>query len=180
MIHLFLIQYQFIYTFHIPGLKLKVTIPIKQIIEKTGKPASELKHVPDELFVQINILDGVVCFQFPEEGKMDLLNIMLALVPKVPEFIFDKVLKKPPMIVIKRFDVDIKAGSLWIIITAPEKIVLGENLLEIKEAEFELKKKGKDSPWEFRIEATKEIAGTTMQVLVKKEGDEYVFKGKIN
>ena len=128
------------------------------------------------MFVQINILDGVVCFQFPEEGAMDLLNILIALLPKVPEFLFDKVLKKPPPIVIKRFDVNVKTEAVDLLITSKDKIVLGDNLFEITNAEFELKHK-KDSPWEFKITASKVIAGATMDILVQKVGNEYIFKG---
>ena len=126
--------------------------------------------------MQVIILDGVVCFKFPEEAAMDLLNILLAVTPKVPDLLFDKVLRTPPQVVVKRFDVNINTEELILLITAPKGVILGDGLLELEKAEFELKHK-KNGIWEFKIEAIKSIAGTTMDIVVKKVGDEYIFKG---
>ena len=64
------------------------------------------------MYIQIYVIDGTVSFKFPEEAALDLVNVLVALVPKLPEFIFDKVLKSPPRILIKKFDVTVKNQAI--------------------------------------------------------------------
>ena len=158
------------------GTKIKLDVPIKEILEKIQTPAS-LKHIPDDLYIQIFIHEGNVCFRFPDNLKMNLLNILMALVPKIPDIIFKKVLLTPPNIVVEIFDVDIKTGAVNILLKAPEQIVLGTNLITIKDAEFELKREPKGS-WDFKLKGIKEIAGGTLDILVWKKNKNYVFKGR--
>lgn len=156
-------------------MKIKVIIPIKNIIEKTGS-AVDLKSIPEKMFVQILIVNGKVFFTFPEDVMTDLLNILLALVPKVPEFLFEKVIKKPPAILVKKFSVDVSSEDVELQIAAPKSVILGDNLLELEKAEFVLKHK-KNEAWDMKIEAVKSIAGTSMDISVSKSGEDYVFKG---
>ena len=128
------------------------------------------------MYIQIFILDGIARFKFPEEATLDLVNVLVALVPKVPDFIFEKVLKTPPRILIKRFDVTIKNQGVVLIATAPKSVMLGDGLIELENTDYELKHKA-NGPWEFKIEAVKKCGGAVMQVLVKKVGEEYIFIG---
>ena len=60
--------------------------------------------------------------------------------------------------------------------TAPKKLMLGDDLVEVEDTEFELKYKP-NGPWEFQIEAVKKSSGAVMQVTVKKVGEDYILVG---
>ena len=120
--------------------------------------------------------DGKVSFKFPDNVTMDLLNVLVALLPKIPDILFTKILKVSPPIIIKKFDVNVATKYVDMSLMAPEEIVLGTNLIKIKDAKFELKHEI-NGPWDFKISATKVIGNSSIDIAVATEGNKYVFTG---
>ena len=159
------------------GTKIKVELPIKKILTAVNTQAS-LKHVPELIYIQMYLHNGKVCFKFPDNVTMDLLNVLVALLPKIPDILFTKILKTPPKIIIKKFDVNIATKYVDMTLLAPEEIVLGSNLIKIKDAKFELKHEI-NGPWDFKVEATKVIGNSSLEISVATEGNKYVFTGML-
>lgn len=57
-------------------------------------------------------------------------------------------------------------------------MVLGDDLLVIENADFTLSRKAKGT-WDFEIDAKKTFRMSTMNVKVKKVGENYEFIGKL-
>ncbi|XP_057297784.1 uncharacterized protein LOC130628792 [Hydractinia symbiolongicarpus] len=159
------------------GTKIKLDIPVKKILKEVNSAAS-LKHVPDSMYVQVFIHEGKICFKFPDNATMDLLNIAVALIPAIPDVVFNKILKSSPKVLIKKFDVNVATKEVDLLLVAPEQVVLGEDLIKLKTAEFELKHIP-DGPWNFRVKAEQQIGEAILHILVQKKGENYEFNGKI-
>ncbi|XP_057311457.1 uncharacterized protein LOC130649225 [Hydractinia symbiolongicarpus] len=160
------------------GTKIKLDIPLKEIIKKTGTKAT-LTNIPDSIFVKIFVTDGIICCQFPDNIKMDLLNALVALVPNVPDAIFEKVLKTPPKITIKKFDVNVQTKAVDVQLEAPDEVKLGNDLIAIKDVQFDLSHKPEGS-WDFKIKGAAKIGDWTLEVTVTKKGDVYELNGEIH
>ncbi|XP_057311361.1 uncharacterized protein LOC130649151 [Hydractinia symbiolongicarpus] len=160
------------------GTKIKLDIPLKEIIKKTGTKAT-LTYIPDSIFVKIFVTDGKVCCQFPDNIKMDLLNALVALIPNVPDAIFEKVLKTPPKITIKKFDVNVQTKAVDVQLEAPDEVKLGNDLIAIKDVQFDLSHKPEGS-WDFKIKGAAKIGDGTLEVTVTKKGDVYELNGEIH
>ena len=162
------------------GVKLKIEMPIREIVRKTNKHMTG--NVPEKIHTTIFISDDGIKFTFPDELKTDLLNILIAITPAIPKLLPKSVFKNgPPKVDFKRFDVDVKSGKVDLSAIAPDPIVIGNDLITISNVIFELRHDKKpDSPWEFNIQADNKIGNSTMSVAVRKKGkNEFTFSGKV-
>ena len=62
---------------------------------------------------------------------MDLSNLLNALIPKIPDSLFKKVLIQPPNVKITTFQVSLATKDINIVVEAPQKFNLGNNLMEV-------------------------------------------------
>ena len=162
------------------GAKVKIDIPIKDIVRKTNKHM--VGNVPEKIQTTIFISEDGVSFVFPEDFKTDLLNILIAITPALPNLLPKSVFKNgPPKVDFKRFDVDVKTGKVDISAIAPDPIVIGNDIITISNVIFELgHDKKPDSPWEFNAEADQKIGNSTLSLAITKKGkSEFTFSGKI-
>ena len=162
------------------GAKVKIEIPIKEIVRKTNK--NMVGNVPDKIQTTIFISEDGVNFVFPEDFKTNLLNILIALTPALPKLLPKSVFKNgPPKVDFKRFDVDVKTGKVDISAIAPDPIVIGNDIITISNVVFELgHDKKPDSPWEFNIKADQKIGNTMLSVSITKKGkSDFIFFGKV-
>ena len=162
------------------GAKVKIEIPIKEIVQKTNKHM--VGNVPEKIHTTIFISEDGISFVFPEDFKTNVLNILIAITPAIPKLLPKSVFKNgPPKVDFKRFDVDIKTGKVDISAIAPDPIVIGNDIVTISNVVFELKHDKKpESPWEFNIKADQKIGNSTLSVAVTKKGkSDFIFSGKI-
>lgn len=154
------------------GTKLKMIIPIRDVLKKKGI----LNSIVKDTYVQAYVTETKVEFKFPENNLLDLSNMLNALIPKIPESLFRKVLVNPPAVKIASFDVTLKTKDVAISIVAPQKFMLGHNLFEVDTARFELGHRDGQA-WEFTMTAQKKIGGSMMDLGVKKTVDSYELTG---
>lgn len=109
------------------GTRMKAIIPLKDVLKSKGIKIPKIRDV----YVQTVLLNDVIQFRFPDEQLMDLSNILVALVPNVPEVLFKKIIVSPPLVRIAKFDVDMKMKNTSAIIEAPNRFPLGNNLIEV-------------------------------------------------
>lgn len=138
------------------GSKLKVDLPIKKIIRMRKKHFS-LKHVPESIYVQVFFYSKTLSLQFPEDYHIGLSKILIVLIPQVPGEIFTNILKIRPRVVIERFDVNINTKSVDLLLSAPNEVMLGNGLIQLENAEFEIGKRVNNSEWDFTIKGSKMI-----------------------
>ena len=162
------------------GAKLKVEFPLDTF--KSQLPEGGKKKIPSKIYVEVLLDRSGIHFQFPEELKANLFNILINLSPLllklIPKSIFPN---GPPNVEFRKFDVNIKTEEVDVALTAPGPITIGENFINISKVEFQLTKtKEKEDPWEFLIKAQTRIGDGILDVDIKKARKiGYVFHASI-
>eukprot|EP00112_Aurelia_sp_Birch-Aquarium-sp1_P003799 Seg143.2 transcript_id=Seg143.2/GoldUCD/mRNA.D3Y31 product="hypothetical protein" protein_id=Seg143.2/GoldUCD/D3Y31 len=162
------------------GLKLKIEVPVHEIMRSNNKHM--IGKVPEKLHITIYISDERIQFVFPDNFKTNLMNVLIALTPAVSKTLPKSVFKNgPPKVDIKRFNIDVQTGVVDVSATASDPVVIGNNLIEISNVEFDLKHDKKaDSPWEFKIAAEQNIGDANLKVsIVKKSRENFIFSGSV-
>ena len=77
------------------GFRLKCTIPIRKIITEAAKNLPTTKNIPEFIVLQVVITKEKVDFIFPENFQADMVNIVIALTPKLTEKALKKVKFEP-------------------------------------------------------------------------------------
>ena len=73
------------------GFRFKCTIPIRKILTDSVKDLKNEKNIPEKIMLQVVMTKEKVDFIFPEDFKSDLINIAIALTPKLSEKALEKV-----------------------------------------------------------------------------------------
>ena len=73
------------------GFRLKCTIPIRKIISETAKNLPTVKNIPEFIILQVVVTKDKVNFIFPENFQADMVNIVIALTPKLTDKVIEKV-----------------------------------------------------------------------------------------
>ncbi|XP_065648513.1 uncharacterized protein LOC101234739 isoform X2 [Hydra vulgaris] len=153
------------------GAKIKLHLPSDKIIQRVKEP--------NKILVQIYLIDGSFSLKFPDKLLFDLASVTNNLIPKVPVALFSKVFQVSPEVLITKFIFDIMTKDINVKCLAPEELIMGKDLMAVKNAEFEITHKRNES-WKFEMHARKKIAGTYMDVSLEKKKDHYLFLGKID
>ena len=159
------------------GFRLKCVIPIREIVSKTSK--TNTMNIPESITLQLIANNGKVEFKFPPDIKMDLINIVIALIPKLTEKSFDKFLKTSPKIDISKFDIDIKTMAVDIKMNTLDEVSIADGFLTLKKADFVLQHK-KGGSWDFKVESTQKIGDGILTVKIEKTGETFRLLGKCN
>ena len=75
------------------GFRFKCTIPIRKILTDSVKNLQNTKNIPEKIILQVIMAKGKVNFIFPDNFKTDMVNIAIALSPKLTEAALSKVSK---------------------------------------------------------------------------------------
>ena len=159
------------------GTKIKLELPSKSILQNPDTIAN-LKHLPDSIYFQIYIFENHISFHFLQDAPMDLANIMMTFIKKVPDVLFSKIFKVSPKIEILQFDINIETKSIELKAVAKEDVILGEDLISLEKPKFEIKTKI-DGGWTFDMTATKKMAEKSMIVSLQKKGALFIFNGML-
>lgn len=83
------------------GTKLKFLVPFKELIAKNGVDVPADTNL--DQYINVIIRDHAVDFEFDEDAPMDLLNILVAFIPKFGEAAFQKMFQKAPKVIVSFF-----------------------------------------------------------------------------
>ena len=150
------------------GAKLKLHLPSDKITQRIKEPR--------KIFLQVFLNDVLCSLKFPEKLFFDLASVTNTLIPKVPVALFSKVFQVSPEVLIKKFVVDISTKDIDVKCLAPDELIMGKDLMSVRNSEFEITRKRNES-WKFEMHARKKIAGTYMDVSLEKKSDHYLFLG---
>ena len=158
------------------GFRLKCIIPIRDIVSKSSK--ANTKNIPESISLQLVVKGGKIEFKFPPDAKMDLINIAIALAPKLAEKSFDKFLKTSPKVDISKFDIDIQSMAVDVEMKTLEEISIADGFLTLKKASFALQHKKGAGSWDFKVESTQQIGESVLNVKIEKTGETFKLFGK--
>eukprot|EP00111_Clytia_hemisphaerica_P002035 TCONS_00005749-protein len=161
------------------GFRFKCTVPIRKILTDSVKDLKNEKNIPEKIMLQVVMTKEKVDFIFPEDFKSDLINIAIALTPKLSEKVLQKVASTPPKITVKKFDIDVKTLAVEVELITVEPLVLKGGFFKLKEATFKLTHKPEGS-WDFILKAKQQMGKGVLSVNVEKKGDMFVLNAEIS
>ena len=161
------------------GVKLKMDLPLKDIIKKAS-PDLNVNDIPESLKLNVFMDPTSLQFKLPKTFNTDLITILKGLAPKaqkqLPDWINDN---QGPSVEVREFSFDYKSGggSLELFASGPITLV---GLLEIKKMTLKGNRKSEKDPWVITFESTQKIFDTVMESKLTMSGESYELKAKIS
>ena len=158
----------------VKGAVIDVTIPIKEILKKTGT-AANLENISKSIAIQILIKDNKVSFKFPDDLFNDGMNILAALVPKAVEMLQKYIFKSAFSIKFETFDVNVKTKEVDIAVSVPDDVVI--KFITLKEVYFKILYDVSGN-FEFKLNAVLKFAEATAEITIEKKGKVFELSGR--
>ena len=155
------------------GVRIKIILPVKQILKIQG--------VPETISMSVIITSSGLQFKFPDSFTSDLMQILKALAPKAelsPSWLDTK---GSAPVKIKDFSFDFKSNSFSVEIFAPGPMKLG-GLLKIQDINVKVSHKSDTDPWEWSFSSVQTLFGeTVLETKLTKTGtSDYELNAKIS
>ena len=131
------------------GVKLKLRLPIKDLLQKMNAKVSS-SDIPSEIAVTLMISKSGIELQFSDSFTMNLLKLLSIMVPQLQSGVFGNVFKTIPKIAFDEFKVDVQTKSVDIVSRAVGAVKAANGLFTIADAKFDISVK-KNGEWDFAM-----------------------------